>query len=216
MYVLIHKNRVIVGPMAWNRAMFDGALGKLGIVHTLPRAAPAELPLIIDADTRLAESIYEYPVYNTLTEYLHGPFWNFDAPVAVGTFQIMPIQIEFIKGTLRGQAAEERYRREQAGTTYELQGQTVTLDTSRGGRDIFAQAYLLMADSDVKNWKFPEGWFTITRSELGGVVQAGSTYIQSCFDWERAKVEEIDACETAEQLSAVVIIPAQLPPELGV
>lgn len=202
--------------MAWNRAMFDGALHKLGIQITLPRTAPADLPMTIDGDTRLAEAVYEYPEYNTLTEYLHGPFWNFDAPVAVGTFQVMPIQIEFIKGTLHAQAAEERYRREAAGTTHVLQGQTVTLDTSRGGRDIFAQAYLLMADSDVKNWKFPEGWFTITRSELGSVVQAGSTYIQSCFDWERAKVEEIDACDTAAELSAVVIVPAPPQPALGV
>lgn len=202
--------------MAWNRAMFDGALRKLGIQITLPRTAPADLPLTIDGDTRLAESRYEYPEYNTLTEYLHGPFWNFDAPVAVGTFQVMPIQIEFIKGTLRGQAAEERYRRESAGTTHMLQGHSVTLDTSRGGRDIFAQAYLLMGDSDVKNWKFPEGWFTITRAELGGVVQVGSAYIQSCFDWEREKVEQIDACETAEQLIAIVIVPPEPQPQAPV
>ena len=206
MYVLIHKNRVIVGPMAWNRAMFDGALNKLKIVKTLPRTAPPDLPFIIDDDTRLAESIYEYPVYNPRIEFPNGPFWNFDAPVAVGTFVAEPIPVEFIKASLKQEAAAERYRTEELGTSYELQGVTVTLDTSRSGRDIFAQAYLLMGDADVKNWKFPQGWFTVTKSELGGIVAAGSLYIQTCFDWERAKAEEIDACTTAAELAAVVIV----------
>lgn len=211
MYVLIHKDRVIVGPMAWNRAMFDGALNKLKITHTLPRAAPSDLPLIIDDDTRLAESVYEYPEHNAKITYLNGPFWNFDAPVAVGTFVVEPIAVEFIKGNLKQEVAAERYRREELGTTHELQGVSVTLDTSRSGRDIFAQTYLLMADGDVKSWKFPQGWFTITKSELGSIVATGVSYIQSCFDWERAKSEEIDACETAAQLDAVVIVEPSTP-----
>jgi hypothetical protein len=216
MYVLIHKNRVIVGPMDWNRAMFDGALQKLGIVQTLPRSAPSDLPLIIDADTRLAESVYVYPAYNAKIEYLNGPFWNFDAPVAVGTFDVVTIEVDLIKGTLKQLVAAERYRKESAGTTGVVQGTTVTLDTSRGGRDIFAQAYLLMSDTDVKNWKFPEGWFVLTKSELGYIVAVGSAYIQACFDWERSKGEEIDACTTAEQLDAVVIVDSDTAPNSGV
>lgn len=216
MYVLIHKNRVIVGPMDWNRAMFDGALSKLQIVKTLPRTAPPDLPFIIDDETRLAESVYEYPPYNPRIEYPNGPFWNFDAPVAVGTFVVEPIPVEFIKASLKQEAAAERYRTEELGTTHVLQGVTVTLDTSRAGRDIFAQAYLLMGDTDVKNWKFPEGWFTVTKPELGGIVGAGSAYIQTCFDWERAKAEEIDACATAAELAAIVIVEPQPQPQLGV
>lgn len=216
MYVLIHKNRVIVGPMDWNRAMFDGALSKLQIVKTLPRTAPPDLPFIIDDETRLAESVYEYPPYNPRIEYPNGPFWNFDAPVAVGTFVVEPIPVEFIKASLKQEAAAERYRTEELGTTHVLQGVTVTLDTSRAGRDIFAQAYLLMGDTDVKNWKFPEGWFTVTKPELGGIVGAGSAYIQTCFDWERAKAEEIVACATAAELAAIVIVEPQPQPQLGV
>ena len=202
--------------MDWNRAMFDGALQKLGIVVTLPRSAPSDLPLIIDADTRLAESTYVYPAYNSKIEYLNGPFWNFDAPVAVGTFVIEPIEIDQIKGTLKLDVAAERYRKENAGTTGVVQGITVTLDTSRGGRDIFAQAYLLMGDTDVKNWKFPECWLTLTKNDLGSIVAVGSAYIQACFDWERSKGEEIDACTTAEQLNNVVIVDSVTSPSEGV
>ncbi len=205
MYVLIHKNRVIVGPMAWNRAMFDGALRKLNIQITLPRVAPEQLPLIIDPNTRLAQSVYEYPEYNSKIEYLNGPFWNFDSDVAVGNWQIMPIAIEFIKGNLKAQVADVRYQKEVAGTSCEIQGQTVSLDTSRLGREIFAQAYLLMGDSDQRNWKFPEGWLTLTKMDLGTCVAAGVQHIQACFDWEKVKGEEIDACETAAQLDQVII-----------
>ena len=206
MYVLIHKDRVIVGPMAWQRGMFVGALKKLNITTLLPRNAPVELPMIFDADTKLCSAVLEYPEYNSKIEYIHGPFWDFSEPVAVGTFQVLETPIEFIKGKLKAEVADVRYSREIAGVTVEIQGTTVTVDTNRGSRDIFVQQYLLMGDNDVVNWKFPEAWLTLTRSDLGKAVGAGVAHVQAQFNWELTKNEEIDACTTAAELDAIVIV----------
>jgi hypothetical protein len=60
-----------------------------------------------------------------------------------------------------------------------------------------------MGVDDTVQWKFPEGWLTLTRSDLGTVVTAGSNHVQDQFVWEVNKNTEIDACATATELDAV-------------
>lgn len=214
MYVLVHKERVLVGPRDWNRPMFEGALNKLKIQALLPRRDPQELPIEIDADTYITNAAIVIPPHNEKIETYHGPYWNFEnKDLAIGTYEIKEKQLGSIRELLRNDAAAERYRREVAGTNTEIQGTTVTLDTSRDGRNIFLQKYTLMGDADTVNWKFPEGWLTLTKSELGSIVVAGATHIQSAFDWEKAKFEEIEAAGTAALLDAIIIVEQEEPSE---
>lgn len=213
MYVLVHKERVLVGPRDWNRPMFEGALNKLKIQALLPRRDPQELPIEIDDDTYITNAAIVIPPHNEKIETYHGPYWNFEnKDLAVGTYEIKEKQLGSIRELLINDAAAERYRREVAGTTTEIQGTTVTLDTSRDGRNVFIQKYTLMGDADTVNWKFPEGWLTLTKSDLGNAVAAGAAHIQSAFDWEKAKVEEIEAAADAATLDAIVIVEPQEEP----
>lgn len=213
MYVLVHKERVLVGPRDWNRPMFEGALNKLKLTAMLPRRDPQELPIEIDADTYITNAAIVIPPHNEKIETYHGPYWNFEnKSLAVGTYEIKEKQIGSIRELLINETAAERYRREVAGTTTEIQGTTVTLDTSRDGRNVFIQKYTLMGENDTVNWKFPEGWLTLTKSDLGIAVAAGAAYIQGAFDWEKAKVEEIEAADTAAALDAIVIVEPQEEP----
>jgi len=194
--------------------MFEGALNKLKIQTLLPRRDPQELPIEIDDDTYITNAAITIPSHNEKIETYHGPYWNFEnKDLAVGTYEIKEKQLGSIRELLINDAAAERYRREVAGTTTEIQGTTVTLDTSRDGRNIFLQKYTLMGDdADTVNWKFPEGWLTLTKSDLGNAVAAGETHIQSAFDWEKAKVEEIEAAADAAALDAIVIVEPQEEP----
>lgn len=213
MYVLVHKERVLVGPRDWNRPMFEGALQKLKLQTLLPRRDPQELPIVIDEDTYITNASITIPPHNERIETYHGPYWNFEnMDLAVGTYEIKYKTLGSIRELLRNEAAAERYRKEVAGTKTTIQDLEVTLDTSRDGRNIFLQKYTLMGENDVVNWKFPEGWLTLTKTELGQAVLVGATHIQSAFDWEKAKVEEIEAAETVEELDAIVIVEPQEEP----
>jgi hypothetical protein len=205
MYVLIHKNRVLVGPRDWNRAMFDDALSRLQIQKTLSVAQPDNLPIVIDEDTKICEAQVTYQPFNEKIEYLHGPFWNFDTDIAQGTFEKLETPIELIKNTLTVKAAEVRWKKEIAGTTATVQGTVVTVDTNRDSRNIFVQQYLLMGDTDTVNWKFPERWATLTKSDLGIIVNAGAVHIRTAFDWELERITAIAACTTAQELDAIVL-----------
>lgn len=214
MYVLVYKDRVLVGPRDWSKPMFDGALEKLKIEAIIPRKEPDVFPWVLNEDAYITEASVVIPPHNEKIETYHGPYWDFsNMQLAVGTYGIKEKQIGSIKELLINQAAEERYRKEIAGTKMTVQNLEVTLDTSRDGRNIFVQKYSLMTDSDLVNWKFPEGWLTLTKAELGSIVLQGAAHIQGSFDWEKAKVDEINAAETAAELDQIVIFKQETPIE---
>jgi hypothetical protein len=203
-YILVNNDHVINGPRAWNYRSFESTLVEdLEIEFKLPMTYTSTEPIVIDENTKIVSCRLEYAAHNPKIEYLHGPFWNFDEEVAIGTFQVMPTPVDVIKGALKQQVAGNRWIKEVSGTTAEIQGKTVTIDTSRDGRNIFVQKYLLMSDSDTVEWKFPEGWLVLSRAELGSVVNAGVAHVQNQFSWEAAKITEIDSCTTSTELDLV-------------
>lgn len=206
MYAVIYDNKVVVGPMNWNRGMFQGALEKKGIKYTLPRTAPDNLPLIIDEHAKIMRVDEVRPEMNPLVEFYYGPLWDITDETAIANYEVHDSPIESMRYNLKQLAAQERYKKEVLGTTATIQDHIVAIDTNRGVRDIFVQKYFLMSDSDTVNWKFPEIWLTLTKQDLGIAVQAGAQHVQSCFDWEQDISNQIDLAETKEQLLAIVII----------
>lgn len=211
MYAVIYKNRVIVGPMVWNRAYFSFALEKENIKVGLPRTAPEdnELPWIINEDARIAKVEITYPPYNEKIETVYGPFWDLSGNIAIASHEKKFRDIDSIRTTVRSQLAAERYRKETAGIQVTIQDTTVSIDTNRGSRDIFVQKYLLMADNVSTNWKFPETWLTLTKSEMASIVSAIDTHIQNCFDWEVSINTQIQNANTPEELDAIRVVEPQ-------
>jgi hypothetical protein len=206
MYAVIYDNRVLVGPMNWNRGMFQGALERRGIQYTLPRTAPDDLPLIIDEHAKIMQVEEIRPELNTLVEFYYGPLWDITETKAIANYEVHDTPIESARYNLKQLAAQERYKKEILGTTATIQDNIVTIDTSRGARDIFVQTYLLMGDADTVNWKFPQTWLTLTKSDLGLCVTAATQYVQECFDWELNISEEIDISDTKQELLAITIV----------
>lgn len=207
MFVLVNKGRVIVGPMDWNRALFEGSLNRLGITHMLPRSAPepSELPWVIDENTTIYSMEFNYPEHNRKIHYLEGPYWTYENNKAIAGYLVKDQPVESVQHALKQLAAEQRWKMEVAGTKTTVQNIEVTVDTNRDARNIFVQQYLLMDDAATVRWKFPEAWITLTKAELGQVVLAGATHIQNAFTWESSKVEEINAATTLLLLDAIDI-----------
>jgi hypothetical protein len=211
MYAVVYKNRVIVGPMRWNRAIFQGALEKQKIVVGLPRVAPETLPFIINEDARIALVEEQRPQLNPLVEYYYGPLWDLSGDKAIANYEVHDTPIESARNNLKAIASEERWKKEEAGTSTTIQDIKLTLDTSREGRNIFLQKYSLMNYNDTVNWKFPEGWLVLTKPELGQLITVGAAYIQSCFDWEKDIDLQIDSANTKEELLDIEIVKKEDP-----
>lgn len=211
MFVIVYNNSVILGPMRWNRFRFENTIEEdCEFSVRLPDRNDSLDPVIVSDNIKiLPVQGTQNPEFNPTTEMLHGPFWEFTDSAAIASYVAQPLPIDAVKNMLKARVSAERYRKEIIGTTTAIQDVQVTVDTSRDGRNIFVQKYILMNDADTVQWKFPETWLTLSKTELGQVVNAGVTYIQQQFDWESAKISEIDSCETMEQLAVIEIEPVQ-------
>jgi hypothetical protein len=127
-----------------------------------------------------------------------------DIPVKVLlTYPITDKTLEEIK-ELRKQEVSP-YRREKENTTISvnLNGTSVEVSTSRDERLLLASK--LSAAPGPHNYKFSNTWLEITTEQLQTIVSAIDVKVQEAFDWELAKLQEIDACETIESVYDVVI-----------
>lgn len=207
MYVLVSNGRVLNGPRAWSYRSFKNTLEEeLGITYNLP------VTKTDGAAIHISDTVKIYPAeidnttaYNPKIEYLHGPFWDFTNNVATGTFTVQNNSIESVKGYLKSVVATNRYQKEISGIAQTVNGITVTIDTDRETRNIFFQKYLLMAENDTVEWKFPEAWITLTKSELGGIVSNAASHIENQFVWEANKVLEIESANTYSELDLIAL-----------
>jgi hypothetical protein len=205
-YAIVHKGRVIVGPLAWAQKYYTDVLKiRHRITANIPGKAPEDLPYVIDENTKIHAVEENKPEVDLMTQYHYGPLWDLTGDVVVANYEVREQTIEDARNNFRALAAHERYKKEIAGTKVTVQDTEVTVDTTREGRAAFVQKYSLMGNDDTVNWKFPEGWLTLTKTDLAAVVTAADAYVQGVFDWEKTINDEIDAAETAEELHAIEI-----------
>jgi hypothetical protein len=215
MYAVVYQNKVIVGPMSWNRAIFQGSLERRGILDTLPRVAPEELPYVINDDAQIMAVEEVRPEMNPMVEYYYGPLWEITETKAIANYEVVDTNIEFARNNFKSKAAEERWKKETAGTKITINGVEVSLDTTRDGRNVFIQKFVMMGANDTVNWKFPESWVTLSKSDFDTIITAIDTHVESCFTWEKSIVDQIDESETKEDLLAIVIVEKEeVSPEL--
>jgi hypothetical protein len=205
MFAVVYKNRVLVGPMGWNRGIFQGSLEKEKIITILPRVAPQQLPYIVNNDAKIMVVFENRPEINPMVEYYYGPLWEINDDNVVANYEVNDIAIGAARNNFKTLAAEERWKKEITGTKINIQDTEVTIETDRETRNIFVQKYSIMGENETVNWKFPERWLVLTKSELGQVIGAGATYIQSCFDWEKSISDQIDFATTKEELLQIQI-----------
>jgi hypothetical protein len=205
MYVIIHKNRVILGILPWNSQYFTDVLrSRHRITTELPRNEPAPdaFPWEIDAETKIfpAEEIRPN-INNPLVEYYYGPTWEFLETKVIANYDVLPHSIEDARGNYKTKASLQRYEQEVSGTKITIDTVEYKIETDRLAKTKFIEKYISMGDT--VNWKFNEGWKVLTKEQIYSIVVAIDTHVQTAFDEELRLNTVIDTCETAEQLESV-------------
>lgn len=206
MYLLTENKNVILGPMSWKPRSFQSELDDLEVDFIVPIVAP-EYIQIDNIYEIIPVSDLDYPDINYNFEQLVGPFYNFENNRATGYYTKTNLDINVVKNNLKTIIAFNRYNKEILGCTVIIQNVTVTVDTSRDGRNIFVQKYMLMDTAELVEWKFPECWLTLSKTDLGLVIFAGATWIQNQFTWENSISTAINAASTIEELKLITLVP---------
>lgn len=206
-FLIVENDQIVhLGPKPWNKYAFESCiLDDMEVVATLPSTC-TQLYVVSPSIKIYPVTMQPYPTMNTKIQHLAGPFYTFSPTSAVGYYNAVDKPIDIVKAELTNVVAYNRLKKEEAGTTAVIQNLTVTIDTSRSTRDVFALKYMMMGATDTVLWKFPEGWLTLSKTDLGLAVQAGVTYIQTQFTWESQTAASIAACTTLAQLDAIGLV----------
>ena len=207
MYALLDKSQIKVGPRNYTYSFFKEYLDNNNIIFDLPFDF-ADTSLIINDDikiVRVQDPIM--PVHNSLTEQLAGPYYDISVEPITGYYTVADRDLTAAKNDLKAKAADERYRKECSGVKVTIQGTEVLIDTNRDARHIWFQSLMLLPAGVSQKFKFDrEIWLNLTKEDISTVVSAMVAHVQGAFDWESAKIVEIDGAVDKVALEAVVIV----------
>lgn len=206
LYVLTYDNRVLNGPRGWNYRSFESTLqDECNITYKLPVDYNEPGSLKISSNVTIYSAQEDKNVdHNPKIEYLHGPFWNFDTGVALGTYQVVSHPVDAVQSTLKQVVANHRYNNEISGIKVTVQNTSIQIATTRGDRE----KWTLWANQGIDNLKhkFNGVWLTLSNDDIKTIANAIHGHVQTHFEWEANKHEEIDACDTLEKLNAVELV----------
>lgn len=205
-YLLVqNRQSIMLGPVFWQPRFIKSVLADADIEYTPSPIAPESRISINETIEIFPISELTQPSYDPVYEQLAGPWWTYNDTAALGHYTVVERDLTAIKSTLLEQTAATRWSRETAGIKYTINGVEVSVATDRESRNIWTQKILSLGDDGAVQWKFPQGWFTLTKTDLIAVLSAIDAYVQTQYDWEATIVVEINAATTAEELKSIII-----------
>lgn len=205
MFVIVYNNSVVLGPMRWNRFRFENEiLEECDVTVTLPMRNDNLDPIAVSDEIKILPiQGTPDPAFNPKIEFLNGPFWEFTDSTATMSYRVEKHSIDAVKSMLKDKVATERWNRENSGVLVSLNGIEYKFKSDKETRAVLQSA---ASNIDGINWKHDkETWIQMSNADVQAVLNSILTYVQSCFDWEFAKFQEIDRCETLEQLDSIVV-----------
>ena len=204
MYAIVHNDYVILTQPKWNSRMFTNVLLEdCDIDRKILLSDEANVPLIIDDNTKIVKVSDVKPDYNSKIQWLEGPSYTIVDNVAVASYTVKDLDLDIAKANLKSVVPALRYEKENKTIEVTVDMQNFTVSTDRDTRAILASKLLSVASEDSFSWKFNEGWATATKADLESIIVQINTIVQTAFDWELSKINEIDACLTLAEIDLV-------------
>jgi hypothetical protein len=132
-----------------------------------------------------------------------------DIPIRVEmTYLIANKTLDQIKQEYKSQIAPIRKSKENTYINLEINGIEVSISTSRENRLMFVNK--LLASPGIHKFKFGNDlWIEIAEENLTYIISQIDKTVQAAFDWEYQKLQEVDACVTAEEVYNVILVETQ-------
>lgn len=208
-YLLVKdKQQILLGPMPWKPRYIQSEINDL--VESGDKATSFTISQTENGYVNCGDGYEIFPVIMEITEYdpiyqhLAGPYYTFSDNLATGSYVINESDISLVKPALKQSVKEERQRKQLLGTTLNIGGTDVILDTNADELANFVSLLSTIGDDSV-NWKFKEGFITLTKADVQNIVDTIRSHIQSQFDWEKTTCETIDAATELTSLKSLTI-----------
>jgi hypothetical protein len=206
---LIHNNSLILGPMGFNVRMINSELEDLELEDRITTQSYTNIPIhFSDELTHLLLIEKEIPGYDPNYYNLGNFNWEIieedNVPIKVKlTYPLVEKTIEEVKYSRKQEVTAERKQKENKIISLTINETEIKIATSREERLILASK--LSASPGLHNYKFSNTWLEITTENLQYIISEIDKVVQSAYDWELSKLQEIDACQTLDEIYNVII-----------
>ena len=212
MYALINGQELLLGPISFNYRMINSVLEEeLEVDFRVKSSDHQSVPIVFTEDIKILPARNDIPTYDTRFQTVSQTSHEITDTEVVFYYGVSDKPLEQIKTEYKTAVAPERWNKENTTVTVTINDNEITVSTSRDNR-LSIVSKLLSGDGPY-NFKFNDGvWEEISKTDLQTILTEIDTVVQAAFDWELAKLAEIDACEDGEAVYAVVIVPPVEPP----
>lgn len=206
---LIHNNSLILGPMGFNVRMINSELEDLELEDRITTQSYTNIPIhFSDELTHLLLIEKEIPGYDPNYYNLGNFTWEIieedNVPIKVKlTYPLVEKTIEEVKYSRKQEVTAERKQKENKIISLTINETEIKIATSREERLILASK--LSASPGLHNYKFSNTWLEITTENLQYIITEIDRVVQSAYDWELSKLQEIDACQTLDEIYNVIV-----------
>jgi hypothetical protein len=208
MYALVNGQELLLGPIGFNVRMINSELEDLELPerYRVSTADYQNVPLSITNEVKILPARNQQPEFDPKYEYLYGPVHEIKEDEVVFNYWKADRSLEDIKAVYKLQVKPERQRRENTAIKVTVNDTEVEVSTDRENR--LALTSKVVSGDGPFNFKFANGvWVEVTKADLQTIIAAIDAKVQEAYDWELAKLQEIDACETKEAVYEVEITP---------
>jgi hypothetical protein len=208
MYALVNGQELLLGPIAFNYRMINSVLEEeLELDYRVTSQDYKNVPIIITEDIRIIPARNDIPEFDPRFQGISQTSRTITDTEVVFYYNVSDKTLEQIKGEYKAGVKPERQRRENTTAEVIINNSTITVSTDRDNRLALTSKYV--ASPGPHNFKFDNGvWLEITTEDLQTIIRAVDAKVQEAYDWELAKIAEIDACETKEAVYEVEIVPS--------
>ena len=216
MYALVNGQELLLGPIGFNVRMINSVLEEeleLPERFKVSSADYQNVPLSITDEVKILPTRDQAPEFDSKYEYLYGPVHEIKEDEVVFNYWKAEKSLEQIKNEYKLGVKPERQRRENTTITLTINDTEVSVSTDRENR--LALTSKLVSGASSYNFKFDNDvWLEVSKKDLQKIISEIDAKVQEAYDWELAKLQEIDACETKEAVYEVEIIPPVKTPQI--
>ena len=205
MYALINGQELLLGPIPFNYRMINSVLEEeLEVDFRVTSQDYQSVPLSFTEDIKILPARNEVPEHDPRFQTVSQTSHEITDTEVVFYYGVSDKPLEQIKEEYKAAVAPERWNKENTTVTVTINDNEITISTSRDNR-LSIVSKLLSGDGPY-NFKFNDGvWVEILKTDLQTILTEIDTVVQAAFDWEFAKLQEIDACVSIDDVYAVVI-----------
>ena len=206
-YALVNGQQLLLGPIDFNCRMINSVLEEeLEVDFRVTSNDYQSVPIIFTEDLKILPARNYIPEYDPRFQSVSQTSHIITDVEVVFSYSVSDKSLEQIKNERKAEVAPERWNKENTTVTVTLNDKDITVSTSRDNR-LSLVSKLLSGDGPY-NFKFNNGvWEEISKTDLQTILNEIDNVVQAAFDWELAKLAEIDACVDGEAVYAVVIVP---------